>query len=269
MNTFSNYVILCGMPRCGTRQFTDLLNRDNRICLQGEIKQSMIKPIYELVKAADAAYINGTQLKYYQQKRALAISELFSFFSKANRIIKPEASIHGFKTPNIELLHEILTAMFTPSTNQLSYLYCIRNIKDCYLSLTSMVWFKATQEQFIARYIRSLRTAVELGQKSRIANSKTQVRILNLDEYIKETDKADWIIHRIYSQIGMHVTRERAIEIVTTTENRNATERATGKRRDNNVSSNVHEVFLTNKIAINSAVAEFNEMFCENLQLYE
>lgn len=269
MSTFSNYVILCGMPRCGTRQFADLLDRDDRVCLQGEIKQSMILPIYELVKAADAGYVDGTQLKYYQKKRALAVAELFSFFSKANRSVKPEASIHGFKTPNIEFLHEMLSAIFLPSTDRLNYLYCIRNIKDCYLSLISMVWFKSTLELFIARYIRSLKTAVDLNNISKLDGSKIAVGILNLDGYIEAKDKADWVISRIYSPLGVDITKEQAIEIVATTENRNATERATGKQRSKNVTDEMHAVFLRNKKAINSAVAEFNDVFGENLQLYE
>jgi hypothetical protein len=269
MSNFSNYVILCGMPRCGTRQFADLLDRDDRVCLQGEIKQSMILPIYELVKAADAAYVDGTQLKYYQKKRALAVAEMFSFFSKANRNVKLEPSIHGFKTPNIEFLHEMLSAIFLPSTDRLNYLYCIRNIKDCYLSLTSMVWFNKTQEQFIARYIRSLKTAVELSNISKMDGSKVAVGILNLNSYIEAQDKADWLISRIYRPLGIDIAKEQAIKIVSTTENRNATERATGKSRPKNVTDEVHAVFLKNKNAINSAVVEFNDAFGESLQLYE
>jgi hypothetical protein len=265
MKDGSIYSIVCGMPRCGTRQFTDFLNRDDRICIQAEIRSGLIPHIYKLVMTADDEYMNGKQQKYFNEKRYAAVVELFSFFSKGPRKFKETASFQGFKTPGAELQHKMLCSIILPSVHELVFFYCIRNIKDCYLSLAAMPWFKRTPEQFINGYIKSLKRAIRIYQDSKSDNSKTRICMLHLDDFIASAGKADWISNKLFGPLGIILSQAEAEAYIQTTENRNSTLRATGSKRETVLSENVKKIFQSKIDEVNTVVANFNDAFGANL----
>ena len=262
MKDGSIYSIVCGMPRCGTRQFADFLNRDDRICIQGEIRSTLIPYISKLVLKADNEYKSGKLQKYFSKKKRYdAAVELFSLFSKGRRYKKKTALIHGFKPPGAELQHKVLCSVILPSVNKLIFFYCIRNIKDCFLSLSAMPWFRRTAEQFISRYIKSLKTAITVEQKSNNENAKTRICILNLDDFIATEEKANWIKQKLFSPLGIELSFSEAQAYINTTENRNSTMRATGTKRETVLPEAVSEIFQCKIDEINKVVADFNNIF--------
>jgi len=263
------HVILCGMPRCGTRQFTDFLNQESSICLQGEIKQSLIDPIRQMVEAADRVYADGAYSGRYRKKRAQLLLQLFSHLSKSYPFHKPSATIHGFKTPGIEKAYQTLNSLFLPSTHRLVYFYCIRNISDCYLSLCSMPWFKATPKQFVAKFLRSLTAARQIKASPEAEKGQVAIEILNLDAFIASTDRAQWLATRLFAPVDLQPKAAWLQSIASTTGNRNSTERATGKKRDTQLPADVRGIFLAEKESINAAIQEFNEVFNETLPLFQ
>lgn len=269
MSLLPAYIVLCGMPRCGTRQFSDFISSDDRVCLQAEIRKQLVESVHTLVTHADRVYGAERKSKLYTQKRCAIVPELFGYISKVSKNAKETAIIHGFKTPGIEECHQQLSEILLPSTQRLVYLYSIRNIKDCYLSISSMSWFKSTQKRFIGKYISSLRDAIALHKSAHKKGSKIHVSALNLDDYIASTDKPAWIMQRLYTPVGLHIPYERAAEIVQTTQNTNATARITGKERPSETSLPMHLMFMANQRRINNAIRDFNATFGENLALYE
>jgi hypothetical protein len=269
MSVLPAYIVLCGMPRCGTRQFSDFINRDERVCLQAEIHKPLVESVHTLVTHADKVYGAGKKSKLYTEKRCIIVPELFGYISKVSKNTKETAVIHGFKTPGIEECHQQLSELLLPSTQKLVYLYSIRNIKDCYLSISSMSWFKSTQKRFIGKYISSLRDAIALHKSAQKKGSKIQVSALNLDDYIASNDKPAWINERLYRPVGIDISHERAAELIKTTKNTNATARITGKERPTELSLPMHLMFMANQRRINNAVRDFNATFGENLALYE
>ncbi|MFD2780234.1 hypothetical protein ACFS32_02845 [Novosphingobium pokkalii] len=89
------FTVLCGMPRCGTRQFADFLNAHPRLCLQGEIRSGLVNTIRATLDAGDRAYASGYAANYYRQKRAQGVIDLFTLLSKARRISKPGPTCTG------------------------------------------------------------------------------------------------------------------------------------------------------------------------------
>ena len=265
MDTATIYSVICGMPRCGTRQFTDFLSKDERICIQGEIKTSLIPYMHDLLLRADSEYDSGKQQKYFNRKRYDAVIQLFSLFSKGAKAVKPSASLHGFKTPNAELCYKELCSMILPSVDRLIFFYCIRHIKDCFLSLSAMPWFNRTPEQFIARYIKSLKTAIKINQKTKKERSKISIYILHLDDFIAAEDKARWLISKLYDPIGINLPLARATDYIETTGNRNSTARMIGTKRETELAPGINAFFQTQKEKVNTMIAEFNTVFGTNL----
>jgi hypothetical protein len=265
MDSATIYTVICGMPRCGTRQFTDFLSKDERICIQGEIKTSLIPYMRDLLLRADSEYDSGKQQKYFSRKRLEAVIQLFSLFSKGAKAFKPSASLHGFKTPNAELCYKELFSMILPSVDRLVFFYCIRNIKDCFLSLSAMPWFNRTPEQFIDRYIKSLKTAIKINKKTKKESSKTSIYTLHLDDFIAAEDKAHWLISKLYAPIGIDLPLARATDYIEKTGNRNSTVRMIGTKRETELAPDINAFFQTKKEKVNTIIAEFNTVFGTNL----
>jgi hypothetical protein len=63
------FTVLCGMPRCGTRQFADFLNAHPRLCLQGEIRSGLVNTIPRPWMRAPAPVVCAAN---FRQKRRRA-----------------------------------------------------------------------------------------------------------------------------------------------------------------------------------------------------
>lgn len=259
------FVVVCGMPRSGTRQFTDFLNRHPAICIQGEIRHSLIRSVRDLMISADAAYPTGYAAKFYHKKRAKAVAELFASFSKVRRVTKPKAKIQGFKTPHGEHYHRMIKDIVGESFDHTSYFYCIRNIADCYLSLIEMPWFLDGPNRYINNYITSLGNALALQKLAESGDARVSIGILNLDDFIRSDAKPGWISARLFASLTVDASPDWIEDIVGSTSNRNATERATGKRRAKHLEGPAAEVFERRLPEIEAAVAQFNLAFSEKL----
>jgi hypothetical protein len=259
------FVVVCGMPRSGTRQFADFLNRHTAIAVQGEIRPSLIRSIRKLLSEADAAYPSGYAAKYYHKKRARIVADMFAGLSKGRRVSKPKAHILGFKTPLGEHYGAYVDDIVGDSFAHTSYFYCIRNIVDCYLSLIEMPWFIEGPNAYITSYINSLNNAVALQEQAAAGGSRLSIGVLNLDDFIRSDAKAAWVEARLFAPLPATLAPGWIDEIVGSTSNRNATEKATGKRRKKELTGPATEVFLHRQAEIEHAVARFNAAFSENL----
>ncbi len=259
------FLVVCGMPRSGTRQFSDFLNRHPDIAIQGEILDALVPCIRDMMVAGDAAYGTGNSSKNYRIKRARIVIDNFSGFSKGKRVSKPKSEIVGFKTPRVERRYKDLILIAGDSFQTTEYFYCIRNIADCYLSLLAMPWFAASPYSYIKNYISSLSDAVKLGKISKKGGSRVALRVLNLDDFIRSDSKTDWLSDRMFSVLPITTEPAWLEEIAANTENRNATENAVGKKRAKTLPNEALEVFQRQHAKIERAVNRFNLTFNENL----
>jgi hypothetical protein len=233
--------------------------------VQGEIRPSLIRSIRKLLSAGDAAYPSGYAARYFHKKRARLVAELFAGLSKGRRVSKPKATINGFKTPLAEHYRTYVREIVGESFVHTNYLYCIRNIVDCYLSLIEMPWFVEGPNAYITSYINSLNDAVALQEHASTGGARLSIGVLNLDDFIRCDAKAEWVAERLFAPLPVKLEPGWIDEIVGTTDNRNATEKATGKRRKKELAGPAAEVFLHRRSEIEQAVSRFNAAFSENL----
>lgn len=257
-----DYAIVCGMPRCGTRQFTDFLNNHPNVCIQDEIGEIVLKRACELVLLADKVYLDSSARNSYLAKRRTVVAQLLGLFTKGRIRFKEGSVVNGFKTPNVELHGLTLNAVFAPSFARLHYLYCIRNLRDCYLSLTAMPWFRLTRSEYASRYMASLSTAMDLRQASMSADEpRFDIHILNLDAFVASENRGDWIRDCLFARAGATISDEVAADIVARTRNANSTKNKFGRKRPTTFSADDAKYFGERRTEIEEVVARFNETF--------
>lgn len=256
-----HFVVLCGMPRCGTRQFADFLNRHPRLCLQGEIRASLLAPMRALLDAGEAAYPTGYAANFYRQKRARGVIDLFGLLSKGKRTTKPAADIHGFKCPLIERQQAQITALVAPSFRALVWLHCIRNPADCWLSLKAMPWFADSLGQFVERYCASLDAARALAARQERQGLAVVTHALDLDDFIASADKGEWLGRHLFAPLGLAPDAATLAHFAATTDNRNATSRATGSPRATGLDPDDLAGFSAHAPRLEAAIKAYNDSF--------
>ncbi|PTR06000.1 hypothetical protein [Novosphingobium sp. GV061] len=261
------FIVLCGMPRCGTRQFADFLNAHPRLCLQGEIRSGLIQTIRATLAAGDRAYATGYAANYYRQKRAQGVIDLFTLLSKARRISKPGADLHGFKCPQMERQSAAISAIVQPAFARLVWLHCIRNPADCWLSLKAMPWFSDDMDQFVERYCDSLDQARAIADAPAAEGLDTRISPLDLDAFIAAADKPGWLGCQLFAPLGLAPSPEELTRIATTTDNRNATARATGNARATVLGAADHDDMARHAGRLEEAIAAYNARFGTALAL--
>lgn len=261
------FVVLCGMPRCGTRQFADFLNAHPRLCLQGEIRSALVGTIRATLEAGDRAYASGYAANYYRQKRAQGVIDLFTLLSKTRRLSKPGADLHGFKCPQMERQSAAMTAIVRPAFRRLAWLHCIRNPADCWLSLKAMPWFADDMDRFVERYCSSLDQARAIADAAPIDGLDVTIAPLELDAFIAAADKAAWLDRHLFAPLGVTVSNEELARFVATVDNRNATERATGAARARQLCRQDHAAMAAHAARLDASIAAYNARFGAALAL--
>lgn len=270
------FVVLCGMPRCGTRQFADFLNRHPRLCLQGEIRGTLLGTIRGALEAARQAYPKGYAARAFREKRARGVIDLFALLSKGNRITKQGADIHGFKCPQMERQQGHITAIVRPAFKRLVWLHAIRNPVDCWLSLQAMPWFSDDLDQFVERYCSSLDYARALAERSGAERSRTgrsgaetstTITALDLDAFIASADKPGWIGQHLFAPLDLAPSAAELARFAATTDNRNATTRATGTARPRRLAPADHARFEHHAPRLEAAIAAYNARLGTQLAL--
>lgn len=256
-----DYVIVCGPPRSGTRQFADFLNAHEDVCLQAEINPKLISPIRELLKEADAVYGDSQKKNIYEKKRADAVSAMFSFFSKGNIFEKPDCRVQGFKLPHAELHSGNLNEIITPSFQRLNYFYCIRNLKDTYLSLMAMPWFRASPDQFFKKYVKSLKAAIQMDGK---ANGGAVINVVSLDGFLESRDRGEWLLRNLFLPIGIQPNSKTLNEYIDNSINKNSSSRK-NLTKPNEFDEDAISDYFKNKKEILEWTASFNRAFGTNL----
>ncbi|WP_333835957.1 hypothetical protein [Novosphingobium sp.] len=255
------FVALCGMPRCGTRQFADYLNRHPRLCIQGEIRSGLVNTIRATLDAAERAYPEGYAANYARGKRAQAVADLFGILSKDRRLFRPEADIHGCKSPQLERQHGTLGAIVAPAFERLVWLHCIRNPVDCWLSLQAMPWFRDDLDTFVMRYCTSLKRARAIADGPAPPGLAVTIHPLDLDASIAAPDRAGWLAGHLFAPLGLSPSRQELDDIVATTANRNATSSTTGRPRPTTLTATDHAGFARHVPQLRHAIRAYNARF--------
>lgn len=262
----SRFLVVCGMPRSGTRQFSDYLNSVSVCSIQGEINEKIIPHIYSVLKSADDAYMGSKHEGVWLEKRPGTVFSLFSDFQKLKKFpSKKDCQMVGFKTPGIEIRYNYIKKIVGESFSQTVWFYCIRDFIDCYLSLRSMPWFNRGASQFVDKYIRSLSAAVRILDEG-VHNNASFIYPLNLSDYVVSEDKVLWVKDNIYSKIDVDISYNDIEGIILKAVNRNSGENRFGVVEKPKMSNEDIQVFEKRKQEINDMVNIFNVKFGQTLK---
>lgn len=252
------FLVVCGLPRSGTRQFTDILNQHPAISVQGEISLGLIPKIRDILLYTEKTYRGRKAFDVFQRKRARLAIEIVSGLSQSNRIGNNNARIVGFKTPRAERHYKAIRDITGNSFIRLHYIFCIRRISDCYLSLSSMPWFKKSENQFIDMYIKSLLVAARIKDD---ALPKENISYAYLNEFVESSDKGSWIENTLFDPISIHTQKGDGLRFLSGTSNVNSTVSYTGKQKNNEFSKETLDLFSRRSLDIANAIDLFNKKF--------
>jgi hypothetical protein len=260
------YIVLCGMPRSGTRQFADVLNQHPNICIQGESSRHSVPAIATFLGKLEKIYPSADRHQAEEQRyRALALA--FAAAGKGRPRLAPKADIHGIKSPNHELVHCDLTRLIGAYASPVVYLYCIRNLRESYLSYLSMRFAKTVQ-MYIRTYLGSLAAAMAINEASEANPAKVRISVLHLDDFISTSDQGAWLSRRLFDPLGLKVTGPAATRLLAKTVNRNATAQAAGRVRLTQLPGFAASAIQTEQARLDAAIEDFNRMFGTSLALF-
>ncbi len=226
MKTPYQYCFMGGFPRAGTRQFADILNKSNLFHLKGEVYNRSFRRLKDLLEQGDMDHKGRWSEESYFKYRTISAFQMGAAISKGSNAsfsVTNAQQIIGFKSPRIERHKGILDTMVAYESKPILFYYCVRNIQENFLSLKST--FGVTVEDFVKDTIESLEMYFVLLQ-----DEKYDVKLLNLDGFIKDENKGNWIKNNIFSNVISQLDDDECEGMLKKTTNRNATV-AHGKKR--------------------------------------
>ncbi|SDI96726.1 hypothetical protein SAMN04487867_11920 [Vreelandella titanicae] len=237
------FCFIGGLPRAGTRQFTDVINAHSACLIQGEFYPNSLKLVGKLLQQADVDHKGKYFDSTYQRHRTLGAMNMLSMISKSRYYdFDNSLSVVGFKSPRLELHKKTLDIIFKFYESEVVFFYCVRNLFDNYLSLNSM--FNVPVERFIYQTKLSLEGYFQL-----CLDKKYHVQLLDLDDFIGADNKKYWLFSHIFDSAlkGLGVNAEQCAEYYEETINRNSTE-ASGKSRRSSLDNCEIEAILSSEI---------------------
>jgi len=218
-------VVVCGMPRSGTRMMTDLLNSVDEVLIQNEIPYDVMVKYFEFVNFVDDFYKEFKKRNpkrsgnEWAREKASLTHLFFTFTNKMGALYKDTKLTHfGYKTPSIERAFKDFEKSFGEGLKPY-YIYCSRTPDKCWKSVKQMGYLTDV-DLFISRYRRSHKNFLEI-----IKTDESRAIGFNLDEYIASEDKFSFLKENIFSKIGIDL-KDSDKDKLLKTPNRNTSKRA-------------------------------------------
>lgn len=195
-------LIVCGFVRSGTRMVADILNKEGRCCLQGEIPHAVAVPMLRYMKTLSKYYRRGAKkAESFLVKQHEPFERIFESATQSRVIRKKNAVYFGHKTPKHERYFRDYEASF--SYLNARYIYCQRNPLNVWRSLNNMSWNPYNNVQaFVEDWKNSqaqYRDMKSVGQD--------RVYMFDLDRFIESG--AD-VISEIFQFLELEIDPEKA-----------------------------------------------------------
>ncbi len=247
--------IIGGMPRSGTRQFADILNRLDYVTIKGEVYTNSFKSIPGFITSANNDHDGKWTEPSYLKNRLKTILNIIAGISKGSNapFNFNNCDISGFKCPYIEIQKNTIDFLFKEEVDKVYFFYCSRNIKDNFLSYKSN--FGISVKNYVDKTIISIRSLLKMSN-----DTMYRVKILNLDDFIRTKNKGVFIKDNIFDFLEIeHVSEDECNLIYTDTTNRNATE-SVGKARLTAL-TNFEDDYLLHHIQLHETLDFFRNQY--------
>lgn len=248
MEAAARLCIIGGLPRAGTRNLADLCNAHPEIRIHGEIRmREGLAGIQESLEMLEKYHRDsGRSYDKFMAERAGIVMALYAMYSKAPGAAFGQSDLKsgvvGFKSPRIFNQWKRLVKLFGDFEAPRVAFFCCRNIDENYLSHHTLGW-KTDPKSYLENLRNWLRHALEFGEWARGSRRGWEILPVHLNEYIASEDKGSWLVDRVYRHLVSGVTAEKAESYIAGTRNRNATLRAAGKPRREQLTDDERRAF--------------------------
>ena len=158
-------VIVCGMPRSGTRSVANILNASEEVLITAEFPSGVTNKLFSLVNAMG----NFFDKRAYKDKDAweLKKAQLVHDVWLANSVFDGDLNKYNYignKTPSNELFFSQYESVF--SSEKPYYVYCFRSPLKVISSLENMPWNKETPMENWERWKESFKIYQRMVRKA-------------------------------------------------------------------------------------------------------
>ena len=227
----ADFVLVCGLPRSGTREITDIFNGVPGVCIQGEITGANFKHACDFINNIIIS-TEGINRDRLVRKGAELFSDALGLAGKA-RLLKTNqpSTLVGFKCPNSQNWYKEILEVAKLLNFKVHVIMCVRNPNEVYRSLTQMEWYRGGYERFEKMCLRLIRTYNEILDCEDSTLASTQV--FNLNAYLADHDPVEYI-QQLAATCGIDCNQKDIAEAVGAARNRNATERKKSRKKVDN-----------------------------------
>jgi hypothetical protein len=188
----TEFVLVCGLPRSGTREITDIFNGIPGVCIQGEITKASFDHTCDFINniVSDNKRTNRDRLV---KKGAALFSDSLGLAGKKPLLsIDGELSAVGFKCPNSLGWYKEILSIAKLLNFKLHVIICVREPAEVYRSLMQMDWYSGGYKGFDTMCGSLVDTYTELlGCTDPMLAS---VQIFNLNHYVN-SDRVEYMGH--------------------------------------------------------------------------
>ena len=226
----SDFVLICGLPRSGTREITDIFNNISEVCVQGEITGANFKHSCEFVRNIVTSS-EGLNRERIVRKGAGLFSDALGLAGKAplNKS-KGAPELVGFKCPNAQSWYKEILEIANVLNFRVHIVFCLREPQEVYRSLTQMDWYNGGYDRFEKMCTRLIKTFNEITQCTDPLLGSVQV--FNLNQYIISDAPAEYI-GKILAKCNVDCSGDEVDKAIGSVKNRNATARKKSKKEIN------------------------------------
>lgn len=216
-------LMVVGSPRCGTRFVANALNRHPAIIVHGEIPKPAMDSAVRFLSEASAFFASEMQwaASWEQNRRDLLYGIWVSMIKGTPRARSGTIAWFGHKTPRHDRYWEFYRDFFGEDRGP-SYVFCMRNFVDHYLSMNSM-----NENHVIDRIAREYRASVARYAEMKAALGE-KVSLFLLDD-LREGG-IDYVRATVFERLGIEVD-QRTLSRIDVSRQANSTEGAGRSRR--------------------------------------
>ena len=185
---------------------------------------------------ADSDHEGHWSGKFFEERRTTAAVATIALMGKGKRAkLRVKKAVVGFKTPWVEFEYATLSLLF--GAERPTFFYCVRNLRDNYLSARAVL--SKSPETYLERARQSLETALKM-----MDDPNFSVHVLCLDQFLEAEDKGAFLAQNLFVPLPVaRPSSEAATAYLGNTSNRNATVRKLGKERPKTLPPEVRTLF--------------------------
>ena len=196
-------LIVCGLPRAGTRMIADVLKQHPEICLQSEIPHTIMDELFQLanrIRDTYASHRDPSRLNRWLEKQEQFMAAAWLMVGKGPAVYPSrDVKYFGYKAPGHERFFTQYESFFGDHAPY--YVFCTRNVADCWRSRKNISpkWGKNSDlGKFRKQYIRAHKNLAQMENEA-----PNRVLVFDLDEFKQAGDQLQYLRENFFDPLSL------------------------------------------------------------------